>query len=453
MSVSDTQSTTKKGTGRVLDGLREGGVRWWILLMLFFSTVNNYLDRHVLSVLAVYLMADLGISDMDYSLVTNAFRLGGILGLFFAGPFVDKYGSRWGFALAVIFWSLGGAFTGLSVGLISLMVFRFILGLGEAANWPAASKAVSEWFPAKERALAMGFFNGGVSIGAILAPWFVAGFVWLTAFFFSPGIIGENTMDPVWMWRLPFIMAALVGVPWIYYWLKIYYRPEQHPTVSREEIALIQADRVKAPPKKTFDVLKKPHFWGLFMARGITSPLWFFITEWLYIYLSREFGFSLLRMAAFAWIPFVATDFGNILGGYLSGKMIAAGWSPIKSRITFMGVGAICMGISCFFVRNAISPVFAIGMISLMIFFWGIWVSNMLAIAADSFPSREMGSVISWTGLAQYGGAFIYTFFIGYWVNNFGFGFVFMVTALLPIVGFIFTLALSRESVVQKGNA
>jgi ACS family hexuronate transporter-like MFS transporter len=442
-----------KGTGKVFDGLKAGGKRWLILLLLFFSTVNNYLDRHVLSVLAVYMMANLGISEMEYSWVTNAFRVGGILGLFFAGPFVDKYGSRLGFALAVIFWSIGGAMTGLAIGLISLMVFRFILGLGESANWPASSKAVSEWFPAKERGLAMGFFNGGVSIGAILAPWFVAAFVWLASLFASPGTVTDNQMDPAWMWRLPFVLAALVGVPWIYYWLKIYYQPEKHPTVSREELELIQADKVKAAPKKTTAVLKKPHFWGLFFARGITSPLWFFITEWLYIYLSQEFGFGLGKMAAFAWIPFVATDIGNILGGYFSGKLVAHGLSPIQSRITLMGIGAILMGVSCFFVRGAATPFYALTMISLMIFFWGIWVSNMLAIAADSFPSREVGSVISWTGLAQYGGAFIYTFFIGYWVENFGFGIVFMITALLPIVGFLFTLALSREKIVEKANA
>ena len=466
-----------KGTGTVFDGLRKGGKRWGILLLLFLSTVNNYLDRQVLSVLSPYIMDNLQLKASHYAWIINAFTAGMILGLFVTGPVMDRLGARKGFTWAVILWSIGGALTGgviartfhihfslpwigevsfvFSLALAMMMFFRFVLGIGEAGNWPACSKAVSEWFPAKERGLAMGFFNNGVSLGSIIAPAVITGFVGITAFF-AGGSFRDGIMDPPWMWRIPFVISALVGVPWIYYWLKIYYSPEKHPTVSREELDLIRADRVIAPPssgkRKELSVLSKAPFWGLFLARGIISPVWFFIAYWIYLYLSKNFGFSLKDMALIAWIPFAAADCGNLTGGYLSGKIIAKGCPPIRARITIMVAGALLMPAYAL-VTFASTWWLAIILISFLTFAWGLWVSNMLALVSDTFPSREVGTVMSWTGIAQMSGTMIFTAFVGWAVDREGWNMAILVASVLPLIGIIPTLLLNTESRVLRANS
>lgn len=406
-------------TGRVLDGLKSGHLRWYILLLLFFSTVLNYLDRQVFSVLAPFIRADLQLSNSDYAMVINAFTFGTILGLFVAGPFVDRFGARLGFIIAIVLWSIGGACTGLSMGLLSICIFRFLLGLGEAGNWPAASKGVAEWFPAKERAIAMGFFNGGVSIGAIVAIPAVAALVWMAG-----GQMVEvtqiangvektvETLQPADKWRWPFVLAALFSIPWLYYWFKLYHPPEKHPRITKEEMDLIQADRIQGGGKKSREVLLKKPFWGLFIARGITSPVWFFIAYWLFNYLHDVHGLALKQMAAIAWIPFATADIGNIAGGYWSGKLVARGWKPISARVMLMGIGAFAMLINVM-TGAAQTVLSAMILISVLTFFWGVWVSNMLALASDSFPSKEVGSVMSWTGIAQHSGTAIFTWYTG----------------------------------------
>ena len=181
---------------------------------------------------------------------------------------------------------------------------------------------MAEWFPAKERALAMGFFNGGVSIGAILAPFLVPFVVLLTG-----------------SWRWAFVVTASLAIPWLYFWRRNYYPTAEHPRVKPEELELIARDRVKGAPGKPSVVLRTPQFWGLFGARLVTSPVWFFISYWIFNYLHREFGFNLIKMAAVAWIPFAFADAGNILGGYLSGKLVARGMAPARARKLLMGAG------------------------------------------------------------------------------------------------------------------
>lgn len=444
-----------KGTGKVLDNLGTGHIRWVIVLLCFFSTVNNYIDRQILAVLAPFIQADLGLSDGQYAAIANAYMIGSILGLLVAGPFMDRFGARWGFTIAVVIWSIGGGMTAFATGFTFIMVCRFVLGLGDAGNWPGASKAITQWFPAKERGLAMGFFNGGVSIGAILAPPAVLFFVWLTGgevIGVEPGAAAANgeALSPSDAWRWPFLISALFAVPWIAFWLYYYYVPEKHPRVSREELELIHADRALRPPVKSKAVLKKREFWGIFFARMITSPVWFFIITWLFLYLNREFGFNLREMAMIAWIPFATADLGNILGGYFSGKLVANGMTPIRARKRLMLTGALFM-MSSFLVGFTASPWIALGLISFLTFSWGIWVSNMLALASDSFPSGEIASVISWSSLGQYGGSVVFIWWTGHVLDlDLGYGLVFAVAALLPIIGYIFTWRLNDDLLEQE---
>jgi ACS family hexuronate transporter-like MFS transporter len=358
------------------------------------------------------------------------FNIGTILGLFFSGPFMDRFGSRLGFTVAIVLWSVAGGATALAPSLFAIAACRFFLGLGESGNWPAASKSVAEWFPAKERALAMGFFNGGVSIGAILAPFIVPFVVWLTG-----------------SWRWAFVITASLAIPWVYFWRRMYYPAGQHPRVSAEELDLINKDRVKTAQKRSYEVLRTRPFWGIFGARMITSPVWFFVSYWIFNYLNKEFGFNLAKMAAVAWIPFAFADAGNILGGYLSGKLVALGMAPVRARKIMMGVGAVLMA-TCGFTAIAHTPLIALALISLLTLAWGIWVSNMLGLVGDSFASSQVATVMSWTGLGQYAGSTIFTWFIGYALDHFGLGYapVFLTAAALPLLGYIFTLTLSRET-------
>ncbi len=413
----------------IMDGLKSGHLRWGILLLLFFSTVINYLDRQVFSVLAPQIKSSLLLTDSGYALIINLFNIGTILGLLFSGPFMDKFGSRIGFTVAIVVWSVAGGTTALASSLFAIAACRFFLGLGESGNWPAASKAVAEWFPAKERALAMGIFNGGVSIGAILAPFLVPFVVLLTG-----------------GWRWAFVVTASLAVPWLYFWRRMYYPMAGHPRVTAGERELVERDRVKAGSRKPYEVLKTKPFWGIFGARMVTSPVWFFISYWIFNYLHKQFGFNLVKMAAVAWIPFAMADAGNILGGYLSGRLIARGMSPARARKIMMGVGAVLM-VSCGFTALARTPFVALALISLLTLAWGIWVSNMLGLVSDSFASAQVGTVMSWTGLGQYAGSTIFTWFIGYALDHFGLGYapVFLAAAALPLIGYIFTLTLNRE--------
>ncbi len=439
-----------KGTGKVLDGLKTGHLRWMIVLLCFLSTVSNYLDRQVMAVLGPFITTDLELTAKDFASITNAYMIGSIVGLFFAGPFMDRFGARWGFVIAVVVWSIGGGMTAFATGFTFILVCRFVLGFGDSGNWPGCTKACSEWFPAKERGIALGFFNGGVSIGAIIAAPAVLLFVWM-----SGGSVeqvangnGEGFVDalvPSDSWRWPFLISALIGVPWILAWLYYFYSPEKHPRIRKEELDLIMADRALRPTKRTKAVLAKREFWGLFFARMITSPVWFFIATWLFMYLNKEHGFNLKAIALIAWIPFATADVGNILGGYFSGKLVAGGMAPIRARKIMMFIGAVLM-MSSILVMFTSNPYVALAIISFLTFSWGIWVSNMLALASDSFPAVEMGSVISWTSLGQYSGATAFMWFTGYAVDaGWGYGSVFAVAAVLPIIGYFFTWWLNHD--------
>ncbi len=423
---------------RVVQGLRSGHLRWYILLLLFFATVSNYLDRQVLSVLAPVIQADLGFSNEAYANIVLAFMIGNTGALVFMGPFMDRLGTRLGFALVFVFWTVMTGVHALATTAFALGVFRFWLGVGEAGNWPAATKAVAEWFPKSERGLAMGVFNGGVAIGAIVAPPLVALAVWLTG-----------------GWRGAFVVTAAVGLVWVVFWLRWYHPPSRHPRITPEEAALVmgpaEAPATAAPAaRRSAAVLRAKAFWGIFAARFFITPIWWFVAYWLPKFLADTHGFSLNQIAAFAWIPFATADLGNILGGYWSGRMIVANQDAIAARKRVMAVGALSMLI-CLPAGYAREPWLAIALISVLTFAYGLWVSNMLALAADSFPASDVGTVVSWTGVgAQLGGS-LFTYYIGQVVSG-GYWPVFMAVAALALLGHAGTWALNRPAAVRPAS-
>ena len=304
-------------------------LRWWIGCILFASTVINYIDRQTLSLLAPYLKVQYRWTNSDYASIVIAFRLAYSLGQAVFGRLLDRVGTRRGMTITVVWYSLASMLTSLSQGLFSLTMFRFLLGAGESANWPAAIKAVSEWFPKKERALATALFDSGSSIGGAIAPFLI-----LPIYF-------------RWGWRPAFMIPGLLGFLWLIVWRWLYQRPEMHARISRSELQYIVADKSEDTiPKKTvtlrwFDLLRFPQTWGIIVSRLFTDPVWFFVTDWFPIYLVAK-GIELKSGLIAIWIPFISADLGNFLGGVLSGYLIKRGW-PVgaarKALVVFGGVG------------------------------------------------------------------------------------------------------------------
>ncbi len=290
-------------------------LRWWIAALLFASTVVNYIDRQALNVLAPHLKAQYRWSNSDFALIVIAFRVSYAVVQLIGGRLVDVLGTRRGLGLAVAWYSLVAMLTSLASGLGSFCAFRFLLGAGEAANWPGATKAVSEWFPAKERGIAVAIFDSGSAIGGAVAPALV---VWLFHEFGT--------------WRPVFLITGALGFLWLFVWLAAYHRPDEHPNISDSEREMIQMSRSGAdnPPAtsrtRLSTLVRYRQTWGVILAKAILDPYWFLVADWFALFLVSR-GFKLEDTLVAFWIPFVAADLGNFVGGGLSSYFIHRGWS------------------------------------------------------------------------------------------------------------------------------
>src|ERR1051326_8169221 len=306
-------------------------LRWWIGGLLFASTVINYIDRQTLSLLAPYLKLQYHWTNSDYANLAIAFRVAYTIGQTVFGRLVDRVGTRRGLTITVLGYSTISMLTSLARGFYSLATFRFLLGAGESANWPAASKAVSEWFPKQERALATAFFDSGSSLGAAVAP-----------------IIVIRWIYPQWGWRPAVVVPSILGFLWLIAWRWLYHTPETHPRISNREREMILADkRDSASPLATGpqlpwrDLLRLPQTWGTIVAKTFTDPVFFFIAEWLPIYLVAK-RIELKSDLMGLWIPFIAADVGSFFAGWFSGYLIRRGMSLGWARripVIYGGIG------------------------------------------------------------------------------------------------------------------
>jgi len=363
-------------------------LRWSIGILLFTSTVINYLDRQTLSVLAPFLKVDFHWSNTDYAAIVIAFRIAYSLGQTGFGRVIDRLGTRRGITLTVAAYSLASIFTPLARGLKSFAFFRFLLGAGESANWPAATKAVSEWFPKSERGLATALFDSGSSVGGAIAPFL---------------ILGIYTR---WGWRPAFVVPGLLGFLWLIVWRWLYYPPESHPLISAQELNMLRADRPpeESLPKATLrwnELLKIPQTWGIIVARTFTDPVWFFITDWFPIYLVAK-GFDLRGSLIAVWVPFIAADLGNFAGWAATGYLIKRGWAVGKSRKAVVVAGGFGMTllIPTIFSSNlyVITALFA-----LSTFAYAGFSTIAHVLSTDLFPGHLVASVsgLGGTGRAR----------------------------------------------------
>ena len=414
-------------------------LRWWIAGLLFASTVINYIDRQTLSLLAPFLKLEYHWTNSDYANIAIAFRVAYSIGQTVFGRLMDRIGTRRGLTLTVIWYSIVSMLTSLANGFVSFATFRFLLGAGGSANWPAATKAVAEWFPKRERALATACFDTGSSIGGAIAP-----FIVLSIYF-------------RWGWRPAFMIPGALGFLWLIAWRWLYYSPEQHPRISQAELEMIVADKREsdaAPPGRIRprwrDLLKLPQTWGTIVAKAFTDPVFFFVTEWFPIYLVAK-GIELKSGLIAVWIPFIAADVGSFIAGGVSGALIKRGWPLGKARKALIVFGAIGMTmiIPTIFTTNLylIALLFAI-----TTFTYASFTTMANVLPSDLFNSESVASVSGLGGTGTGIGTIIAFKLIGYFsdarqaTGTHSFDPIIIIAGLLPLVGMILVLLLVRNT-------
>jgi ACS family hexuronate transporter-like MFS transporter len=413
-------------------------LRWWIGALLFASTVINYIDRQTLSLLAPYLKLEYRWTNSDYADIAIAFRVAYSIGQTVFGRLMDRIGTRRGLTFTVVGYSLVSMFTALASGFYSFVTFRFLLGAGESANWPAATKAVSEWFPKRERALATALFDSGSSIGGAVAPFIV---LWI---YFR------------WGWRPAFMIPGILGFLWLIAWRWLYYPPEEHTRISRSELQMIVADKGSdglsqdGVRMRWSTLLRLPQTWGVIIAKASTDPVFFFITEWFPIYLVAK-GIELKNGLIAVWIPFIAADAGSFFAGYVSGYLIKRGWSlgaARKALIVFGGIG-MTMLIPTIFTTNIylIALLFAIAT-----FTYAGFTTMANVLPSDLFNSGSVASVSGLSGTGAGIGTIVAFKLIGYFsdarqaTGTHSFDPILIIAGVVPFIGMVLVLLLVHNT-------
>src|SRR5687767_14902294 len=403
-------------------GQRVGRYRWVICALLFFATTVNYVDRQVLGILAKDLKIEIGWSEVDYGNIVAAFNAAYAFGLLLAGRLMDRIGTRAGYALAIVWWSIAAMAHALARTPFGFGVARAALGVGEAGNFPAAIKTVAEWFPKKERAFATGIFNAGTNVGAIVAPLTVP---W----------IASN-----YGWRWAFIMTGAIGFLWLLFWIPMYTRPEVHPRVSRAELAYIQSDPADPPAEKIPWVKLVPHRQTSAFAIGkyMTDPVWWFYLYWIPNFLRQNHGLDLSTIGPPIIAIYLIADVGSIGGGWISSTMIKRGWTINRSRKTAMLICALAVT-PIIFASNVKNLWVAVALIGLAAAAHQGWSCNLFTTTSDMFPRRAVGSVVGIGGMAGALGGATMAVATGYILQNTGQNY----SIMFIIAGTLYLIALA----------
>lgn len=373
-----------------------GRQRWWICGLLFVATTINYIDRNALSVLKTSLQqpfeaGGLALTDADYGWITFAFTAAYAAFPPLIGTAIDRFGVKRSLAVALILWSLASAAHGLVATVLGLVVVRFLLGMAEAAHFPAAIKAVAMWFPQQERALATGLFNSGTALGIIASPLTV----WLALTF---------------GWQSAFIAIGAAGLLWLVFWQRGFHAPEQHPQLSAAELAHIRAGQPPATETVRLSwtaLLRYRQIWPFLLGKLLTDPVWWFFLFWLPSYLERERGQNPLKSAGLVALIYLGSSVGSIFGGWLSGHLTQRGWPVGKARMVTMGIFAACMPGSILAYWTD-SFAICVALITLATACHQAWSANLMTSATDLFPTQVSGAVIGLGATAGgIGGMFI----------------------------------------------
>ncbi len=397
-------------------------VRWLIVALIAVATVINYIDRNALAVMWPQISKDVGATKEDYALLVTVFMLFYAAGQFVFGRLFDIIGTRMGFALSIAVWSISIALHSVTHSILSFSIVRAMLGISEAGAWPGAVKANAEWFPARERALAQGVFNAGASIGAIIsAPLIAVLFLWLG-------------------WRGTFVLIGAIGFVWLLPWLIIYRAgPDKHPWVSAAERALILDAPAEQPavPKVEYvpnvrQLLGHRQTWGILTTRFFIDPIWWLFVSWLPIYLADTFGFDIKQIGIFAWVPYVGAMIGSLGGGWLSGRLIGAGWSVDRARKWVITLGGAIMAPALLGAVLATDPVWAVVTIAFVLFGFQIAIGNIQTLPGDIFNGKSVGSLAGLGGMAAVAGTLITTWLVPVMTRDSYAPIFILVAALVP---------------------
>jgi len=382
------------------------GLRWWIIVLIFIATVINYIDRTAFALLWPQMGEDLGMDQEDYAFMFNIFLACYALGKFASGKLYDTIGTRLGFTVSIIVWSLASVFHAFARGIITLSIFRGLLGLGEAGNWPGAVKSNGEWFPVKERATAQGIFNAGASIGNVIAPFII---VYLYTQF---------------GWKTTYIILGSVGMLWVIPWLFLNKStPEKHPWVTEEERNLILSSRIdkeentekKQKSLSVGKILSYKQSWGVLLCRFFIEPIWWFFAAWMPIYLNKTFGLSIEEIAATMWISYLMAAAGSIIGGWFTGILMKTKSVDASRKIAISTGGLLVfigfVGIIQFVGENNFMTF--IYLAGLVLFGFQFAIGNVQTISSDLFRGPSVGTLAGLAGTIAAVSPMIMNWFIG----------------------------------------
>lgn len=376
-------------------------LRWYICALLFFATTVNYIDRQVLGILKPTLERELGWSESDFGWIVFAFQCAYAIMMPLAGRLIDWLGTRIGYALAVVIWSLASMSHSLASSSLQFAAARFGLGIGEAANFPAAIKTVADWFPKSERALATGIFNSGSNVGAIAAPMMVP----LIAAHFG--------------WRSTFLVTGGLDLLWVALWLSFFRPPREHKWLAPSELAMIESDREDVYPRKIrySTLLRKHAAWAFLIGKFLTDPVWWFYLYWLPGFLHRNYGLDLTQLGPPLITVYLCADVGSVGGGWLSSGLLKRGWPLTAARKTAMLVCAIAVLPVIGIIYSGGNLWLAVALISMAAAAHQGWSANLFTLASDTFPRSAVGSVVGLGGLGGAIGGMLVAPSVGYWLE------------------------------------
>jgi MFS transporter, ACS family, hexuronate transporter len=415
---------------------RVGYFRWVICALLLFGTTKNYMDRQVLGVLKTTLQHDFGWNEIDYGNLVSAFQIAYALGMVLMGRLIDRLGTRLGYALAMIFWSLVSMGTAFANSLSAFAISRYALGFGEAAVFPASIKAVSEWFPKNERALATGIFNAGTSVGAIITPLVV------------PWIVVH------WGWRAAFVGIGALGFVWLGFWLLIYRKPSEHSRVSPAELDYICSGL--PPPAEKIPwarLIPLRQTWAFVAGKFLTDPVWWFYLFWVPGFLQSKHGLALTGIGIPIMVIYVISDVGSVAGGWLSSSLIKRGHSVNAARKIAMLICAVGV-IPVVFAYRVESTWSAVLLIGLATACHQGFSANLFTLTTDMFPAPAVGSVVGIGGMAGAIGGFFIATVVGHvlqWTGSYMVPFVIAGSAYLVALAVIQVLAPRLEPAKISG--
>lgn len=414
--------------------------RWIIVALLFFATAINYIDRQVIGLLKPILEKEFRWTETDYAKIVMAFTAAYAVGLLLIGKFIDVVGTRLGYTLTIIFWSVAGMFHAAARSVSGFVWARIALGIGEAGNFPAAMKAVSEWFPKSERGLATGIFNAGTSVGVVFALLIV------------PMVLQR------YHWQEVFIITGALGFVWLVFWLIFFQVPAKQKRLSAQELEFIHAGQDKPIEGKHaninwFALFRLPQTWAYITGKALIDPIYWFFLFWLPSYFSSTFNLDLKKPSLELMIIYAATTVGSIAGGYLSSHLIKKGWPTIKARKAALLLFA-CLELSVITVQFAPNVWIVVALISLAVAVHQAWATNVFTLASDMFPKEAVSSVVGIGGMAGAVGGILFPMFVGYLLDHYkaignlpaGYNLLFTVCGVTYLVALTIIHLLTRKS-------